>query len=187
MTSPKLVYKKIDSLFLLALFALPINIYIIGDFLGAGVQFALVRFQISYQGNSILYVTNDLNYVLLGIYQNLSALSVIFWIIGVLLLVFAIVLLHISKINISIIRKRVGLLILTTTILFLASLISQYGPIFHGPAGTAIPIGLPVLFVIGGWMYMEGQKEEAGDEEEEEQVIDEESPVRFYDPTPSTI
>jgi hypothetical protein len=24
-----------------------------------------------------------------------------------------------------------------------------------------------VLFVIGGWMYMEGRKEEAGDEEEE--------------------
>jgi hypothetical protein len=36
-----------------------------------------------------------------------------------------------------------------------------------------IPIGLPVLFVIGGWMYMEGQKKEAGDEEEEVQEIDE--------------
>ena len=28
-----------------------------------------------------------------------------------------------------------------------------------------IPVGLPVLFVIGGWMYMEGRNEEAGDEE----------------------
>jgi hypothetical protein len=42
------------------------------------------------------------------------------------------------------------------------------------PAGTAIPIGLPVLFVIGGWMYMEGRKEEAGDEEGEVQGISEE-------------
>jgi hypothetical protein len=32
-----------------------------------------------------------------------------------------------------------------------------------------------VLFIIGGWMYMEGRKEEAGDEEEMEQGIDEES------------
>jgi hypothetical protein len=32
-----------------------------------------------------------------------------------------------------------------------------------------------VLFVIGGWMYMEGRKQEAGDEEEEVQGIVEES------------
>jgi hypothetical protein len=44
---------------------------------------------------------------------------------------------------------------------------------FHSsPAGIAIPIGLPVLFVIGGWMYMEGQKEEAGDEKEEVQGVE---------------
>ena len=34
-------------------------------------------------------------------------------------------------------------------------------------AVQAIPIGLPVLIVIGGWMYMEGRKVEAGDEEDE--------------------
>jgi hypothetical protein len=31
-----------------------------------------------------------------------------------------------------------------------------------------------VLLVIGGWMYMEGQKEEAGDEKKEVQWIAEE-------------
>lgn len=25
----------------------------------------------------------------------------------------------------------------------------QYGPLFHGPAGVCIPIGLPLLVVIG--------------------------------------
>jgi len=29
-----------------------------------------------------------------------------------------------------------------------------------------------MLFVIGGWMYVEGRKEEAGDEVEEEQGIE---------------
>jgi hypothetical protein len=33
----------------------------------------------------------------------------------------------------------------------------------------------PLLFVIGGWMYREGQKEEAGDEEDEVQGITDES------------
>ena len=43
------------------------------------------------------------------------------------------------------------------------------------PAGIAIPIGLPVLFVIGGWMFMEGQKEEeAGDKERDVQGVVEE-------------
>ena len=33
-------------------------------------------------------------------------------------------------------------------------------------AGTTIPIGIPVLFVIGGWMFMEGQREEEADDQE---------------------
>lgn len=37
-----------------------------------------------------------------------------------------------------------------------------------------IPIGLPDLFVIGGWIFMEGQKEEVVDEEEEVKGIVEE-------------
>jgi len=38
-----------------------------------------------------------------------------------------------------------------------------------------ISIGIPVLFVIGCWMYMEGQKEEVGDEEDVGQGIAKES------------
>jgi len=32
-------------------------------------------------------------------------------------------------------------------ILYLASCISQYGPLFHGPAGVSLPLGVPVLFM----------------------------------------
>ncbi len=39
-----------------------------------------------------------------------------------------------------------------------------------------IPVWLPVLFVIGGWMYMEGRKEEEGDEVVEvEGIVDSET------------
>ena len=41
-------------------------------------------------------------------------------------------------------------------------------PVDHGFAS-------PVLFVIGGWMYMEGRKEEVGDEEDGVQDIEDES------------
>jgi len=35
----------------------------------------------------------------------------------------------------------------------LASLIQQYGPLLHGPAGIAIPVGLPLVFAVGWWVY----------------------------------
>ena len=41
-------------------------------------------------------------------------------------------------------------------------------------AVTAIPIGLSVLFVIGGWMYREGRRG-GWDEDQDVQGIDEES------------
>ena len=38
----------------------------------------------------------------------------------------------------------------------------QYGPLFHGPAGIAIPIGLPLLVVIG-YLLWEGHRRHRDD------------------------
>ncbi len=37
--------------------------------------------------------------------------------------------------------------------LLMVSTMVQYGPFFNGPAGIAIPIGLPVLIVIGYFLW----------------------------------
>ena len=96
-------------------------------------------------------------------------------VIGVCFLVSSILMQFLEVGSSNYIKKRGGTLIITAGILFSSSIIIQYGPLFHGPAGIAIPVGLPVLFVIRGWMYMEGHKGEAGDEEDEVQRINEET------------
>ncbi|MEI7432936.1 MAG: hypothetical protein WCJ93_01655 [Methanomicrobiales archaeon] len=35
----------------------------------------------------------------------------------------------------------------------MASIIVRYGPLFHNSTGLAIPLGLPLIFLIGIWMY----------------------------------
>jgi hypothetical protein len=168
---------KLSQRFLLIeilLCLIPINIYIIGeDFVGAGIQFPFFRFQVSYLGNSFISIIQEISYIYQGVITGISSISLLFWIFGSLLLLLSI---FIPFLKFRFIRNGnqfSGLMILFSGILFLISVVIQYGPYFFGPAGTAIPIGLPVMFVIGGWMYLEGRKEEDGDEEEEMQGINE--------------
>ena len=164
---------KIRILSILTLF-LPMNIFVIGDYLGAGIQFPLIKYQITYMGSMAITIFRDITYILNGVYTNKTTLSVIVWVLGVLVLVLGIVIIwvKIDKNNNNL--KLTGILIITSAFLFLSSTIIQYGPLFKGPAGLAIPIGLPVLFVIGGWMYHEGCKEKEADKvESEQEFVDE--------------
>jgi hypothetical protein len=170
-----IILKKFKLILLISLI-IPLNIYVIGDFLGAGITFPFLKFQITFMGTFFLTFLQELNYVINGTFHHKTAISVLFWTIALIIQVAAVLTLYISwnRQNFILLR-RAGVFLMTATILYLASIITQYGFLFHGPAGTAIPIGLPVLFLIGGWMYMEGQKEEVVEEEEEVQGIDEES------------
>jgi hypothetical protein len=166
--------KWIHYFFLSALlFFIPFNIYIIGDWLGIGIQFLIWKFQYSSQGNSIITILQELQYIISGIIYGRSAISILIWIISLVFIVGSIFIICYYRNELAGVN-RAGLFLMFSGITLLLSLICQYGPLFHGPSGLAIPIGLPVLFVIGSWMYMEGRKEEAGDDEEEVQGVGEE-------------
>jgi hypothetical protein len=156
------------------LFFIPFNIYIIGDWLGIGVQFLIWNFQYSSQGNSIITILQEIQYIISGIIYGRSAIAILIWIISLVFIAGSIFIICYYR-NESVYIKRAGVLLVISGITLFLSIITQYGPLFHGPAGIAIPIGLPVLFVIGGWIYSEGCKEEAGDDEDEVQGIAEES------------
>lgn len=168
--------KKISWFRIFALISLfiPITIFVIGDYLGVGIQFPTFRFQESYLGISIIPINKEWEYILKGLIRSKSAISIALWIIGLLLIIASLLVTFYNNCRESKKFKFAGIFLCSAAILFLISLFMQYGPLFHGPAGIAIPIGLPVLFVIGGWMYMEGRKEEVGDDEEEVQEIEEE-------------
>jgi hypothetical protein len=138
------------------LLVIPLNIYVIGDWLAQGIQWALFRYQQSYLGNSLIPVNRDLYYVTSGILTGTSAASIILWMAGVTLLIIALVLMVraiVSENPVSL--KQGALCTIAAGITFGISQLLQYGILLHGERGFAIPIGVPVILVTGWWVYRE--------------------------------
>ena len=152
--------KRYEKWELLSLFLLiiPINIYSIGDFLGAGISFPFFKFQNSFLGLSIINFVQDLSYIQKGIYFQRTAFSVEIWTISLILLISTILIILSKKYDKKKRLKLAGLIMIISTIGFLISIMVQFGPLFHGSVGIAIPIGMPALFTIGGLIYVEGCK-----------------------------
>jgi uncharacterized membrane protein len=148
--------RQIDILLNLLLFIIPINIYVIGEWLGTGVQWALFRYQQTYVGSNLLPVSRDIEYITLGVFTGKTALSVIVWLFAVILILISLILLVADQKEKTIKRKYCGGILISAGILFLASCMIQYGPLFNGPAGISIPIGVPMILIAGWWMWSGG-------------------------------
>ena len=149
---------------------LPINIYIIGDAIGAALQFPFLRYQQTYLGNGVITVFRDLDYVASGIITGRSSLSILLRICGTLLLVAAIVYFAARRQeSYDSFRTTLSLLVGGAGGAYLASCFAQYGPTLHGPAGLAIPVGVPLLFAVAVYILKaEGMDDEPEYEEEDE-------------------
>jgi len=161
---------KISLILQCLVFLIPINIYVIGDWLGTGVQWALFRYQETYLGNSLILVTGYITFVLNGTIGGRSAVSLILWAIGVLLFVLATILVILANTNedASLVKKA-SLITITGGIIIAISILVQYGILLNGPSGFAIPVGIPIILVIGWWMYSamnDSDKREIEPEEE---------------------
>ncbi|MCX6682872.1 MAG: hypothetical protein NTY71_07825 [Methanoregula sp.] len=155
-----------NKIFLLITQALPLivpmNIYVIGDWLGTGIQWALFRYQQTYLGTSLIPVSNDFRYVLDGIMGGRSGVSVLIWCAGAVVLVTALLLLTYALSLES--DPRWGtyppLLSILGGILFIISCIVQYGVLLHSQAGFSIPIGMPIVIILGWYLYRQNDKKE---------------------------
>ena len=135
-------------------FLLPVNIYVIGSWVGAGIQWPVVRYQQIYGGESLLSFTTDLAYVLSGIITGLGASAILLWFLGVCLLSFAFVLIILAYgSGRPAFFRPAGVLSILSGLLFAASDMIQYGTGFHGPAGICIPVGIPFILASGVWGY----------------------------------
>ncbi|MEN6443392.1 MAG: hypothetical protein ABFC71_06555 [Methanoregula sp.] len=136
------------------LFLIPINIYVIGDWLATGVQWGLFRYQQSYFGNSLIFFTKDIYFINNGMIYGRSALaSAMVGIATFLLLLACIFLILAFQCENGAYVRAAAIITLTTGCLFLIADMIQYGALFHGPAGFVIPVGVPVILVCGLWMY----------------------------------
>ncbi len=148
--------RQIDIIINLLLFIIPINIYVIGEWLGTGVQWALFRYQQTYLGSNLLPISRDIEYISMGVFSGKTALSVIVWLAAVLLILISLILLVTDQKEKTVKRKYCGGILIGAGILFLASCMIQYGFLFNGPAGISIPIGVPMILIAGWWMWSGG-------------------------------
>jgi len=153
------------------LFLVPINVYMIGDGIGTGIQWALFRYQQTTYGNTLFTIDMDIGYVTGGVITGKSALSTVAWLGGVILLVAALILVLLAIREEGQARIRhAGYLTIGAWLAFLAAEMLQYGLIFSGPAGFVIPIGLPLVFIVGWWYTISTDREEGGDSVHEEEL-----------------
>ncbi|WP_265582067.1 hypothetical protein [Methanofollis aquaemaris] len=161
------IKRSILSALLALTLVLPANIYLIGGGLGAGLQFPLLRYQQTYLGTNIITLVRDIEYVSSGILGGRSALSVLLWLCGTLLLIAAIgYFVCMWYEDYASIRKLVSLLIAGAGVAYLASVIAQYGLLFHGPAGFSVPVGVPLILGVAWLTYHAEVEEEEFCEEE---------------------
>jgi hypothetical protein len=122
-----------------------------GDWLIVNAQWALFRYQQSAYGNSLIPGHKDIEYIFLG--QNTGLYNIaaaVFWTTGAAILLIGLI--------ITIIAYSENKFYKINT----ASYFTLSGGIFLGlsaicrfNAGFAIPVGVPIILIIGWWMYQE--------------------------------
>jgi len=148
---------KIENLIIVqcVLFLVPVNIFVIGDWLAAGIQWIFFRYQQSYLGNSLIFFTRDLYYIQEGILKGKSVVASEITYVAISLMVLAVFLLIIATYQEKpeTLVKASAVMTMGSGCLYLIADMVQYGIFFNGPAGFVIPIGVPVILGCGWWMY----------------------------------
>jgi hypothetical protein len=86
--------------------------------------------------------------------------AVILWGLGFFCLVVNAIYVFIGKKPFKRIIRWSGIFIVISGIFFLVSLLVRYGPLFHNSSGTAIPLGLLLIFLLGIWVYQKKDEQE---------------------------
>lgn len=136
-------------------FILPLQCFIIGNDLGLGIQGAVFRYQMTVQGNTLIPITRELGYITSGIYSGKTALSVILWTLGSIVLA-AETMLSLIYWN-QLPHSRLSLILAglaSASLLYLGACVAQYGFFLSGPAGSSLPVGVLILFLFTGFLYI---------------------------------
>ncbi|MFA5222375.1 MAG: hypothetical protein WC391_08845 [Methanoregula sp.] len=139
---------------LLFWFIVPLQFFIIGNDYGYGVQGAVYRYQITTTGISLIPIPWEMTYITSGIYTGNSALSILLWFAGTLVLALTAIisLIHLETLTLRTYRLLyIGMAV--SGVLYLGSCIARYGIFFSGPAGVSIPVGIIVLMMCALFLF----------------------------------
>jgi hypothetical protein len=126
-----------------------------GNGYGIGIQGAVFRYQVTPWGNALFSLTDEIQFVTHGVYHGKSAFMVIFWAAGTVVLI-AMTFCSLVYWN-DLPRQFLRYIIAGITgagVLYLASCIAQYGPLFQGAAGMSLPLGVLILFLFAVFLYV---------------------------------
>jgi hypothetical protein len=157
---------KLSLIFQCLIFLIPLNIYMWGDWILVNVQWALFRYQQSPYGNSLILGYKDILYILQGQSTGLyNIAAAVLWTTGVIILLAGLI------ITIVAFTREESDKLKTASYFTLA------GGIFLGLSalcrfngGFAIPIGVPIILIIGWWMYKAADETDDTENEPEDCV-----------------
>ena len=148
---PEIIIAILLTLFF---FVIPIHFFVMGEGYGYGIQGFTYRYQTTTQGVSLIPVSYEAEYIINGTITGKSANSILFWIIGSALYTIGL-LVYLLTFDLGKRRyyKVSSLFISCSLLSVILSSILQYGPVFIGPAGVSILIGVPILIGISWFVY----------------------------------
>ena len=131
-------------------FLIPVNYFVIGNGTGSGIQWALFKYQQDIFGNNFYSVTTVIFNLTSGFLSPHRALAAGLWIFGSSLLIgsFCLHVLAIQKKKPEF-QKYAAIITFSSGIIYLISDIFHYGLLCQSPESYCIPVGIPVILVIG--------------------------------------
>jgi hypothetical protein len=134
---------------------LPLQCFVIGDDLAFGVQGTIFRYQMYSAGNSLIPLNHEINFISSGVYNGRTAVSVILWVLGTILFTLTTIcaLGYWNRLPHEYLQYIIAG-ISGAGILYLASCVTQYGPLLHGSAGVSMPFGIVILFLFTVFLYI---------------------------------
>jgi hypothetical protein len=152
--------EKIQRILLsLIVFLIPLNIYIIGDWIGTGIQWVFIRYQKTYMGTNLISIFDDFYYINNGYINGKSVLSIQLWAVGIIILIISFIYLLIRRDD-GWTGKISGILLILSGIFFIAAIFVQYGVTLIDQSGISIPIGIPLIFILGCYFMFYRSKRE---------------------------
>jgi hypothetical protein len=140
---------KLSLIFQCLIFLIPLNIYMWGDWILVSVQWALFRYMQTPYGNSLILGYKDILYILQGQstgFYNIG--SAVFWATGVIILLAGLIITLVAYTREESDKlKTASYCTLAGGIFLCLSAVCR----FNG--GFSIPLGVPVILIIGWWMY----------------------------------
>jgi len=157
---------RTSLLFQCLIFLIPLNIYMWGNWLLVNVQWAFFRFQQSELGDCLVFGYQDISYIYFG--QNTGIFNIAaacLWTMGsIILFVGLIITIYAYSNERSSMLKNASFFTISGGIILGVSALCR----FQG--GFAIPIGVPIILIIGWWIYQENSNEEEIDMESDDDL-----------------